>query len=195
MTDHAQALASKIELTFRSRRHHRPRLRRPSSRARFHREGLQCSRLRRRPRQSRQDQLRRKLHQTPRPLPPHPRHRQRWRRSPWGADGKSEIREFEIREFEASASRLEATTDFSRLVRSRRHSHLCTDAARPSQRTRPELRRRSARSIHETLRPGQLVILESTTYPGTTDDLLKPILESPREEASLAGVDRESKSS
>ena len=28
------------------------------------------------------------------------------------------------------------------------------------------------------LRPGQLVVLESTTYPGTTRDVLKPILES-----------------
>ena len=27
------------------------------------------------------------------------------------------------------------------------------------------------------LRPGQLVVLESTTYPGTTDEVVKPILE------------------
>ena len=40
----------------------------------------------------------------------------------------------------------------------------------------------STRAIHETLRPGQLVILESTTYPGTTDELLKSILESPAAE-------------
>jgi UDP-N-acetyl-D-glucosamine dehydrogenase len=36
----------------------------------------------------------------------------------------------------------------------------------------------SARAIAPRLRPGQLVILESTTYPGTTRDVLKPILES-----------------
>ncbi len=36
---------------------------------------------------------------------------------------------------------------------------------------------RTTRSIAETLRRGQLVILESTTYPGTTDELLLPILE------------------
>ncbi len=35
----------------------------------------------------------------------------------------------------------------------------------------------TARSIAKELRPGQLVILESTTYPGTTVDLLQPILE------------------
>ncbi len=34
----------------------------------------------------------------------------------------------------------------------------------------------SARSIAETLRPGQLVVLESTTYPGTTRDVVLPIL-------------------
>ncbi len=35
----------------------------------------------------------------------------------------------------------------------------------------------TAESIVNHLRPGQLVSLESTTYPGTTDDVLKPILE------------------
>jgi UDP-N-acetyl-D-glucosamine dehydrogenase len=32
--------------------------------------------------------------------------------------------------------------------------------------------------IRERLRPGQLVVLESTTYPGTTQELLLPLLES-----------------
>ena len=35
----------------------------------------------------------------------------------------------------------------------------------------------TARRVAETLRPGQLVILESTTYPGTTDELVREILE------------------
>jgi UDP-N-acetyl-D-glucosamine dehydrogenase len=35
----------------------------------------------------------------------------------------------------------------------------------------------TARSIAPHLRPGQLVILESTTYPGTTEELLVPLLE------------------
>ena len=34
----------------------------------------------------------------------------------------------------------------------------------------------TARQIAEVLRPGQLVVLESTTYPGTTRDVLLPIL-------------------
>lgn len=34
------------------------------------------------------------------------------------------------------------------------------------------------RKVRDILRPGQLVVLESTTYPGTTDEVLRPILES-----------------
>ena len=35
----------------------------------------------------------------------------------------------------------------------------------------------TAETISEHLRPGQLVVLESTTYPGTTTEVVKPILE------------------
>lgn len=35
----------------------------------------------------------------------------------------------------------------------------------------------AARAVARNLRPGQLVILESTTYPGTTEDLLRGLLE------------------
>jgi UDP-N-acetyl-D-glucosamine dehydrogenase len=43
----------------------------------------------------------------------------------------------------------------------------------------PDLRfiARTAEAIAAQLRPGQLVVLESTTYPGTTEDVLVPILE------------------
>ncbi len=44
----------------------------------------------------------------------------------------------------------------------------------------------TGRTIRAHLRPGQLVILESTTYPGTTQDLLRPILE---ESGLKAGID------
>ena len=37
---------------------------------------------------------------------------------------------------------------------------------------------RAARTVASVLRPGQVVILESTTYPGTTEDEVRPILES-----------------
>lgn len=44
----------------------------------------------------------------------------------------------------------------------------------------PELKhvRRTVRSVAERLRPGQLVVLESTTYPGTTEEVVLPELES-----------------
>src|SRR5207237_7137706 len=32
-------------------------------------------------------------------------------------------------------------------------------------------------AVAASLRPGQLVILESTTYPGTTDEVVQPMLE------------------
>lgn len=35
----------------------------------------------------------------------------------------------------------------------------------------------AGRAVGETLRPGTLVVLESTTYPGTTQELVRPILE------------------
>ena len=45
----------------------------------------------------------------------------------------------------------------------------------------------SAAEIGKRLRPGHLVVLESTTYPGTTRDALKPVLE--RASGLVAGKD------
>ncbi len=42
-------------------------------------------------------------------------------------------------------------------------------------------------SLSRVLRPGQLIVLESTTFPGTTRDLLAPILE--KTSGLVAGVD------
>jgi UDP-N-acetyl-D-glucosamine dehydrogenase len=36
---------------------------------------------------------------------------------------------------------------------------------------------RTGEMLRQQLRPGQLIVLESTTYPGTTEDVLQPILE------------------
>ena len=41
----------------------------------------------------------------------------------------------------------------------------------------------AGREVGRRLRSGQLVILESTTYPGTTDDVLRPLLEQGRRRA------------
>jgi UDP-N-acetyl-D-glucosamine dehydrogenase len=45
--------------------------------------------------------------------------------------------------------------------------------------------RAAAESIAEHLRPGQLIILKSTTYPDTTEGLVKPILEASGREKNL----------
>jgi UDP-N-acetyl-D-glucosamine dehydrogenase len=44
----------------------------------------------------------------------------------------------------------------------------------------------AAGTIARHLRPGMLVVLESTTYPGTTDDVVRPLLE---QSGLVAGVD------
>lgn len=44
----------------------------------------------------------------------------------------------------------------------------------------------AARTIARRLTPGTLVVLESTTYPGTTEELVRPLLE---ESGLVAGVD------
>ncbi len=45
---------------------------------------------------------------------------------------------------------------------------------------------KTTEEIAKRLRPGQLVVLESTTYPGTSDEVMKPILE---EGSGLSAVD------
>jgi len=71
----------------------------------------------------------------------------------------------------------EATTDFTRLTEP--DAILICVPTPLGAHKEPDLQyvESSAQAIHDTLRPGQLIILESTTYPGTTDDLLRPILE------------------
>lgn len=44
----------------------------------------------------------------------------------------------------------------------------------------------SAQHVANSLRPGQLIILESTTYPGTTEELLLPLFE---QDGNKAGLD------
>ncbi|MGB0440196.1 MAG: nucleotide sugar dehydrogenase, partial [Paracoccaceae bacterium] len=76
-----------------------------------------------------------------------------------------------------ATGRLHATNDFSRLsepdvlvicVPTPLNSHHEPDLSYLVE---------TAQDIAKTLRKGQLVVLESTTYPGTTDDVVRPILE------------------
>ena len=71
-----------------------------------------------------------------------------------------------------------ATSDFSRL---KEPDVLLLCVPTPlTQNREPDMQfiESTANSIAKELRPGQLIILESTTYPGTTVELLQPILES-----------------
>ncbi|MGH9944520.1 MAG: nucleotide sugar dehydrogenase [Pyrinomonadaceae bacterium] len=75
------------------------------------------------------------------------------------------------------AERLHATTDFSELARC---DAIIICVPTPLRKTKePDISYilAAAEQIQKYLRRGQLIILESTTYPGTTDEVLLPILE------------------
>ncbi len=87
---------------------------------------------------------------------------------------------------ERSAGRFSATTDFSRLGEC---DVIAICVPTPLTRHRePDLSyvSKTCRQILGTLRRGQLIVLESTTYPGTTEEVMKPILE---EGGLVAGSD------
>ena len=74
-------------------------------------------------------------------------------------------------------NQLQATTDFSRLAD---QDIIIVCVPTPLHKTKdPDLSYilEAAGRIRETLRSGQLVILESTTYPGTTDEVLRPVFD------------------
>lgn len=76
-----------------------------------------------------------------------------------------------------ASGRLEATTDMARLAECDAIS-ICVPT--PLNKIKdPDLSYvvTAAETIRAGLRPGQLVILESTTYPGTTDEVVLPVLE------------------
>jgi UDP-N-acetyl-D-glucosamine dehydrogenase len=77
-----------------------------------------------------------------------------------------------------AAGRLSATTDFAALERCD-VIVICVPTPLTRHRT-PDLSyiEATAETIARHLRPGQLVVLESTTYPGTTREVVQPILES-----------------
>jgi UDP-N-acetyl-D-glucosamine dehydrogenase len=95
------------------------------------------------------------------------------------AAGESHIRDLPgdaVRELVAGG-RLEATSDPERLARC---DVIAICVPTPLGKTRdPDVSYvvAAAEAVAAALRPGQLVILESTTYPGTTQDLLLPVLQ------------------
>jgi len=75
------------------------------------------------------------------------------------------------------SGRFAATTDFSRL--SEMDAVILCVPTPLSEDLQPDLTyiTQTAETLARHLRASQLVVLESTTYPGTTEDVLKPILE------------------
>jgi UDP-N-acetyl-D-glucosamine dehydrogenase len=73
--------------------------------------------------------------------------------------------------------RLQATADFSRVAEADALS-ICVPTPLDKAK-QPDLTavRKTAESLTPHLRPGQLVILESTTYPGTTTEVVLPIIQ------------------
>lgn len=78
---------------------------------------------------------------------------------------------------EARRNGFDASTDFSRL-RQAAAILICVPTPLTTNRA-PDLSfvENTARAIASHLQPGQLVVLESTTYPGTTEEVVKPLLE------------------
>src|SRR4051795_6794914 len=79
--------------------------------------------------------------------------------------------------YEAAEGRLKATSDYSAIADL---DALTICVPTPLSKTRtPDLNYvvAATESVAEHLRSDQLVILQSTTYPGTTEDVLRPILE------------------
>jgi len=94
-------------------------------------------------------------------------------------DGLSHIQDLtdnDIREH-VQAGRLEATTDMGRLGECDAIS-ICVPT--PLSKTRdPDVSfiLAATEAVSQALRPGQLIVLESTTYPGTTREVVQPELE------------------
>ena len=93
--------------------------------------------------------------------------------------GRSYIRHFAHETIAAmrADARFGATTDFDRL--SEVDAILVCVPTPLSPHREPDMSyvEATAAQIARRLRPGQLVVLESTTYPGTTDGVMKPVLE------------------
>jgi UDP-N-acetyl-D-glucosamine dehydrogenase len=74
--------------------------------------------------------------------------------------------------------RFAATADFSRIANADAILMCVPTPLTPSREPDMSYIENTTRSVAPHLRPGQLVVLESSTYPGTTEEVVKPILES-----------------
>lgn len=104
------------------------------------------------------------------------------------ADGRSYIPDVATADVQAlrAAGRLDATTDFA-AVGQLDTINICVPT--PLRKTKdPDMSYivSAVEGIAKHLHPGMLIVLESTTYPGTTDEVVQPMLEST---GLKAGVD------
>src|SRR5688500_14408510 len=91
--------------------------------------------------------------------------------------GRSYLVDVPAERYERAEGRLTATTDYA-AVDELAALTICVPT--PLSKTHaPDLAYvvAAARSVAERLRPGQLVVLQSTTYPGTTEEVIRPIFE------------------
>jgi len=101
------------------------------------------------------------------------------KRVDWVNKGHSYIVDVDSKSLSAeiASKRLEATTDQSRI---KEVDAICICVPTPLTKTKdPDLSAviHQSEQISTYLQPGQLVVLESTTYPGTTREVMLPILE------------------
>ncbi len=91
--------------------------------------------------------------------------------------GRSYLVDVPAERYKAVEGKLTATTDYS-AVSTLDALTICVPTPLSKTRT-PDLSYvvAAAESVAEQLSPGQLVILQSTTYPGTTEQVIRPILE------------------
>ena len=76
-----------------------------------------------------------------------------------------------------ATGRFAATADFARLAEPDAVIICVPTPLTPQREPDMSYVEQTAKQVRTTLRQGQLIVLESTTYPGTTDELLKGILE------------------
>jgi nucleotide sugar dehydrogenase len=95
-----------------------------------------------------------------------------------GVNYIEDVKDEELRALVLDSRRLEATTEWSRLGEMDAVV-ICVPTPLTKNLT-PDLQFVEAvtREVARRLRPGQFICLESTTYPGTTEEVIKPILES-----------------
>ena len=72
---------------------------------------------------------------------------------------------------------LEATTDFSRISECEFVAICVPTPLDTHQQPDTSFMEEATRSVAQYIKPGTMVVMESTTYPGTTEELIRPILE------------------